>query len=627
MGKKGKSGRRFLSRAMAAVFAAALVAGSIPAKGLTYVKAAEETGSEQKDGNSLRLWYDSPADIGSYSSWEKWSLPIGNSAIGASVFGGVDIERIQLNEKSLWSGGPSDSRPDYNGGNIQQNGQDGATMKQIQELFKEGNNSAASALCNKLIGVSDDAGDKGYGYYLSYGNMYLDFQDGASPDNVENYSRDLNLRNAVSSVDYDYKGTHYHREYFVSYPDNVLVTRLTAEGGTLDFDVRVEPDDQKGGGSNNPSAESYGRSWDTDVKDGVISINGELTDNQMKFSSHTKVVADEGGKVKDGTEKVSVSGAKEVTIYTSIGTDYKNEYPEYRTGQTAEEVSARIKAYVDQAAVKGYEAVKEAHTKDFDSIFGRVDLNLGQTVSDRATDSLLAAYNSGKASEGERRQLEVMLFQYGRYLTIESSRETPDDDPSRETLPSNLQGIWVGANNSAWHADYHMNVNLQMNYWPTYSTNMAECAQPLISYVDSLREPGRVTAKIYAGIGDGKSETGFMAHTQNNPFGWTCPGWDFSWGWSPAAVPWILQNCWDYYDFTGDTEYLRNVIYPIMREEALLYDQMLVDDGTGKLVSSPSFSPEHGPRTAGNTYEQTLIWQLYEDTIRQQKSLGQMLNR
>lgn len=211
----------------------------------------------------------------------------------------------------------------------------------------------------------------------------------------------------------------------------------------------------------------------------------------------------------------------------------------------------------------------------------------------------------------------MMLFQYGRYLTIESSRETPEDDPSRATLPSNLQGIWVGANSSAWHSDYHMNVNLQMNYWPTYSTNMAECAQPLISYVDSLREPGRVTAKIYAGV-----DQGFMAHTQNNPFGWTCPGWSFDWGWSPAAVPWILQNCWEYYEFTGDVSYMQNYIYPMMKEEAIFYDNILIDDGTGHLVSSPSYSPEHGPRTAGNTYEQTLIWQLYEDTIKAAETLG-----
>ncbi|MFQ9558492.1 MAG: glycosyl hydrolase family 95 catalytic domain-containing protein, partial [Blautia sp.] len=317
----------------------------------------------------------------------------------------------------------------------------------------------------------------------------------------------------------------------------------------------------------------------------------------------------------------TVKDAKAVTIITSIGTDYKNDYPVYRTGESQEQVASRVRAYVDKAAdtveKDSYDALRQTHVDDYSSIFGRVNLDLGQVPSEKTTDKLLKAYNDGSASDQERRYLEVMLFQYGRYLTIESSRETPEDDPSRATLPSNLQGIWVGANSSAWHSDYHMNVNLQMNYWPTYSTNMAECAQPLISYVDSLREPGRVTAKIYAGV-----DQGFMAHTQNNPFGWTCPGWSFDWGWSPAAVPWILQNCWEYYEFTGDVSYMQNYIYPMMKEEAIFYDNILIDDGTGHLVSSPSYSPEHGPRTAGNTYEQTLIWQLYEDTIKAAETLG-----
>ena len=620
MNKKKKAKKRILSQVFAAISASALIFGNVPGLGVNDAKAANQ--DKGNDGNSLRLWYDSPADISTYRSWEQWSLPIGNSAIGASVFGGVDTERIQLNEKSLWSGGPSDSRPLYNGGNIEANGAGGKTVKRIQQLFREGKNSAASSLCRSLTGEGDENGDEGYGYYLSYGNMYLDFRNGASPENVENYERDLNLKNAVSSVDYDYKGTHYHRENFVSYPDNVLVTKLTADGGTMDFDVRVEPDNEQGGGSASASNASYSRTWDKTVKDGLISIDGKLNDNEMQFSSQTKVIADDGGTVEDTSDKVSVTGAKEVTIYTSIGTDYKNTYPTYRTGELTENVSAKVKAYVDKASAKGYDAVKEVHIRDFSSIFDRVDLNLGQGVSEKTTDVLLSSYNSGDASEAERRQLEVMLFQYGRYLTIESSRETPAEDSERKTLPSNLQGIWAGANNSALHAAYRMNVNLQMNYWPTYSTNMAECAQPLIAYVEGLREPGRVTAKVYAGIGDGSSETGYMAHTQNNPFGWTCPGWDFDEGWSPAAVPWILQNCWDYYDFTGDTEYLRTEIYPMMREEALLYDQMLVDDGTGHLVSSPSYSPEHGPRTPGNTYEQTLIWQLYQDTIQAAGILG-----
>ena len=608
--------KRRAKRIAAGLLAAVLTATSLPAMGTISAQAEEEA-------MDLKLRYTSPAGITSYSDWEKWSLPIGNSEIGASVFGGVTRERIQLNQKSLWSGGPSESRPDYNGGNIESKGNYGQTMAQIQEYFAAGNDSAASSLCNSLVGVSDDAGTNGYGYYLSYGNMYLDFDYGTDTVTYENYERTLDLRTAIAGVEYDVDGTHYTRENFISYPDNVLVTQITAdEDGALNLDVAVEPDNVKGGGSNNPGSSSYTRQWDTTVEDGLISVQGELDDNQMKFVSHTQVIAD--GKVVDNDETVTVENATTVTIITSIGTDYKNEYPEYRTGETDAEVSARILAYVDDAAEKSYDEIKADHVADYDEIFGRVELDLGQEVPDKTTDALLSAYNNGSATEAERRYLEVMLFQYGRYLTIESSRETPEDDPSRETLPSNLQGIWVGANNSAWHSDYHMNVNLQMNYWPTYSTNMAECAEPLINYVDSLREPGRVTAAIYAGIESTEEnpENGFMAHTQNNPFGWTCPGWSFSWGWSPAAVPWILQNCWEYYEYTGDVEYMEENIYPMMKEEAILYDQMLIEDENGQLVSSPSYSPEHGPYTSGNTYEQTLIWQLYEDVVTAAEVLG-----
>ena len=162
-----------------------------------------------------------------------------------------------------------------------------------------------------------------------------------------------------------------------------------------------------------------------------------------------------------------------------------------------------------------------------------------------------------------------------------------------------------------------MNVNLQMNSWPTYSTNLAECALPLIDYIDSLREPGRITAKIYNGV-----DVGFSAHTQNTPFGWTCPGWAFSWGWSPAAVPWIIQNCWEYYEYTGDVEFMEEYLYPMMKEEAQFYDAILIEDADGKLVSAPAYSPEHGPYTLGNTYEQSLVWQLYEDTIIAAELLG-----
>ena len=481
--KLSKAGGKALSVALAMATVVSAAPFSVAAEDNVALAQTQET-----EGNALRLWYDEEAP-NSYTGGEQWALPLGNSAIGASVFGGVQTERIQLNEKSLWSGGPSDSRPEYNGGNIESKGQNGKVMAQLKEKLKSGQ-GFDSNLAGQLIGVSDDAGVQGYGYYLSYGNMYLDFKN-VTKNNVSGYSRDLDLRTAVAGVNYDLNGVHYTRENFVSYPDNVLVTRLTAtDGGTLDFDVRVEPDEEKGGSQNQPGADSYARMFDKKVSDNAIAIDGQLKDNQLKFSSYTKVIKDDGtaGQIKDDSTngKITVSGAKAITIITSIGTDYKNDYPKYRTGETKEQLAALVKGYVSGAEAKvkagGYETLKEDHVNDYDHIFGRLDLNIGQAVSDKTTDKLLEAYKKGTASETEKRYLELMLFQYGRYLTMGSSRETPVNEDGtknerRATLPSNLQGIWVGANNSAWHSDYHMNVNLQMNYWPTYTTNMAECAR------------------------------------------------------------------------------------------------------------------------------------------------------
>lgn len=176
-----------------------------------------------------------------------------------------------------------------------------------------------------------------------------------------------------------------------------------------------------------------------------------------------------------------------------------------------------------------------------------------------------------------------------------------------------------------WSSDYHMNVKLQMNYWPSYSANIAETATPLVDYVDSLRAPGRETARIYAGVEStpDNPENGFTAHTQNTPFGWTTPGWNFSWGWSPGAVPWILQNVYESYEYSGDETYLREAIYPMLKESARYFDQTLVENpATGRLVTSPAYSPEHGPITDGNFYEQQLLWQLYEDASHAATVLG-----
>ena len=214
--------------------------------------------------------------------------------------------------------------------------------------------------------------------------------------------------------------------------------------------------------------------------------------------------------------------------------------------------------------------------------------------------------------------MEELFFQYGRYLLISSSRDCPD------ALPANLQGVWNAVDNPPWNSDYHLNINLQMNYWPAYVTNLLETAFPVINYIDDLRVYGRIAAARYAGIVSQKGEeNGWLVHTQATPFGWTAPGWDYYWGWSPAANAWMMQTVYEAYLFYRDQDYLREKIYPMLRETVRFWNGFLHEDQQAqRWVSSPSYSPEHGPISIGNTYDQSLIWQLFHDFIQAAQELG-----
>ena len=560
-------------------------------------------------------------DINSYDTWEKQAYPLGNGNIGAGILGGIEKDRIQLNEKTLWCGGPGQGR-DYQGGNLPEKGKNGAVLNEVRRLFLQGDVQGALALCDQLVGLQDSNGNKGYGFYLSFGNLYLDFDYEAAAV-PSDYCRSLDLQEAVATISYKVGSRKYTRRHFTSYPDNVLVTQITVEGGALPgLEIALEPDNTPGNAHGNLVNKGYERVWETSLEGCQIAVNGKLLDNDMHFSAYTKVVSD--GKIFPGANRLRVEQASHILILTSMATDYKQQYPFYRTGESPEALAARVRETVETAVLKSYAQLLQTHLEDYSSLFTRVVLDLGGEDGGKTTGELLRAYRLGEATKKERAYVETLVFQYGRYLTIAGSRKTPAREPERAQLPTNLQGMWVGANNSIWHADYHLNVNLQMNYWPTYTTNLAECAVPLLDYVEGLRAPGRVTAEIYAGIKSDEThpENGFMVHTQNNPFGWTCPGWTFSWGWSPAALPWILRNCYEYYLYTGDLESLRDKIYPMMKEAARFYDQFLIEDGEGHLVSAPAYSPEHGPYTLGNTYEHSLIWQLYQDTIEAAHVLG-----
>ncbi len=636
---------KMITKFMSAILSAAMLVTSLPAMTLAAPAdtAVEQTSSQDEDVNLLKLWYDEPASegvnilsAGAYNpsaednNWQQHTLPLGNSFMGANVYGEIVNERLTFNHKTLWNGGPSDSRPDYNGGNIDS----AEAYQEVVNAFLAGDDARASRLCDQYLKGQGEAA--GYGVYQSWGDIYLKYKDLENVTEVTDYERNLDLTEGVANVDFEAAGTRYHREYFISSPDNVLAMKLTADNDSgMNLNVRFPIDNGETAAEEaNLKNSKLGKdvTYHVDAAAGTIVNAGALQDNQMKLNSMLKVVAD-GAAVTEGSDHSSldIAGAKEVIIFISANTDYKNSYPKYRTGESDQQLAARVKKAVDNAAARGYDGVKSRHLLDYQELFNRVDLDLGQAKSDKTTDALLAAYKAGgnQVTDAEKRLLEVLLYQYGRYLTIASSREGD--------LPSNLQGVWqnrVGNSNKVpWGSDFHMNVNLQMNYWPTYSANLAECATPLVDYVNSLREPGRVTAENYYGIKSEAGEAnGFTAHTQNSPFGWTCPGWAFSWGWSPAAVPWIIQNCWEYYEYTGDKEYMRTHLYPMMKEETILYDQILVDSGveitladgskSTRLVSAPAYSPELGPYTLGNVYENGLIWQLYEDTIKAAKLLN-----
>ena len=549
------------------------------AKSSRFNEVEKSTLNENIDLDKLALWYDEPA-----TNWENEALPIGNGYMGGMIFGSVASERIQYNEKTLWSGGPG-AWEGYNGGN-----KEGAweAVQEIRKILAEGG-TPSNDLYQRVCGDQ-----RAYGAYQNFGDIFLDFKS-HEESKVTNYRRELNIEESLSTVKYNYKGVNYEREYFCSYPDNVMVIKLKADkASSLNVDVRNE-------GAHNGKNLS--------VENNTLILSGAIEDNGMKYESQIKVI-NTGGSIQDKEDRISVENADEITIIMSAGTDYVNEYPTYKGEDPHSAVTERI----NNAVNLGYDELKSRHIEDYKNLFDRVNLNLGELKLDKPTDEMLNEYKTNQSNS-----LETLFFQYGRYLLISSSREG--------SLPANLQGVWNNSNNPPWSSDYHFNVNIQMNYWTAEVANLSETAIPLVEYIESLREPGRKTAEMHCGIeGAMENKNGWTVNTMNNPFGFTAMGWEFDWGWAPTSNAWISQNLWEHYNFTDDKDYLRENIYPIMKEAAQFWTQFLVEythsDGKTYLVSSPSYSPEHGPRTVGTTFDQELIWQLFTDTIKASETLG-----
>ena len=541
------------------------------------------------------LSYNQPA-APSYDGWEKQALPVGNGEMGAKVFGLIGEERIQYNEKTLWSGGPQPDSTGYNGGNYQGRYK---VLAEIRKALEEGNRQKAKQLAERnLVGPNNAQ----YGRYLSFGDIFMVFNNQKKGlENVTDYHRGLDISEAISTTSYTQDGTNFKRETFSSYPDDVTVTHLSKKGDkTLDFTLwNSLTEDLIANGDYSWEYSNYKQGAVTTDSNGIL-LKGTVKDNGLKFASYLGIKTDGQVTAQDGY--LTVTGASYATLLLSAKTNFaQNPKTNYRKDIDVENT---VKSIVEAAKAKDYETLKNNHIKDYQSLFNRVQLNLGGSKSSQTTKEALHTYNPEKGQK-----LEELFFQYGRYLLISSSRDRTD------ALPANLQGVWNAVDNPPWNSDYHLNVNLQMNYWPAYMNNLAETAKPMINYIDDMRYYGRIAAKEYAGIESKEGqENGWLVHTQATPFGWTTPGWNYYWGWSPAANAWMMQNVYDYYKFTKDETYLKEKIYPMLKETAKFWNSFLhYDQSSDRWVSSPSYSPEHGTITIGNTFDQSLVWQLFHD--------------
>ena len=504
--------------------------------------------------------------------WEEWSYPIGNGYMGANLFGRTDTERIQITEKTLANKGI------YNGGGL-----------------------------------------------TSFAEVYLDFGHG----DVENYRRSLNLNDAIATVSYEKDGVKFKREYFMSYPDNIMAVRLTADRkGALSFSVRAEipylnMDDKRTGTVN--------------AKDNLITLAGTLPFFNINYEGQVKVL-NEGGTVKAGAGTVEVSKADSVTLLIATGTNYRLGKHIFSSAN-AEKLDpnlfphGEVSALVANAQAKGYAALKQTHLKDYQNLFGRVALNLGSQPTTDPTHVLLEKYKAGEKNAW----LEELMFQYGRYLLIASSRE--------KTLPANLQGGWSQYHYTPWTGGYWHNINVQMNYWGSMSANLAECFESYIEYFKAYWPKAQENADAYvekfnpSRLAEGKGENGWIIGTSANAYNISGAGGGHS---GPGTGGFTSKLFTEYYLFSQDKEFLEEVGYPAMLGMSKFFSKALVPHGDLLLVE-PSASPEQKVRkleqldkiknpghvdkrgnyiTTGCTFDQGFVWENFNDTLILAEALG-----
>jgi len=595
------------------------------------------TGSAPAPKNALSLWYRQPGTLNTQLNKANDTLPIGNGRLAAMIQGGVESERLQLNEESLWSGGPGGRERDSNNrdGNRDYNFGYNDLNPDHDEIYNRLKNGAPSGSAGTQ-GVNArmfQGNYNGYGKYKNFGFLNLDYKFPAGVTEVVNYRRELDMQDGAARVTYQVGGATYTREYIASYPDNTLAVRITAASGTgkVNLDVSVTPGQPDG------KVDGIEQAPTVTANSGLITVSGGLKDNGLLYAGVFKVDQTGGGITTD-TDKltVSVTNADSVTIYFTAATDFRNEYVlpadsilfeklTYRTGESLAQLISRVTSVLKPTMTdSGYAAFRSRHQADYKELFDRVTIELGgkNTVP---TDTALAAYNAeSDTREPQFQMLETLLYQYGRYLLIASSR--------KGSLPANLQGKWNPENAPPWSADYHTNINLQMNYWPAGGANLLETMEPLQKYIESLMVTGRYTAQKYnyppSTPPDAwkKPGNGWTTHVSGGIYGFTAPGTAWYWGWSPAANAFLSQNLYQYLQYGGDLTIFKKDYWPIIREAAVMWTKALYKptDGlwTGKYVVSPGYSPEHGPLSVAIAYDQQLVWELFTFTLDCMARLG-----
>jgi len=512
------------------------------------------------------LWYLQPAP-----QWDH-AMPLGNGRLGAMVFGAVNRERIQLNEQTLWMGG----RQDRN------NPEALKRLPEVRRLLFAGDPVGAYALAERWMMGNPSRLQA----YQTLGDLRLAFDH---EETISDYRRELDLDTATARVSYKAGDVLVTREVFVSHPDQVMVVRITADKpGAATLSIWLD------------------RLQDATTSiEGIDQLNlvGHLGGGRgLAFQASLKVLPD-GGRLEAFPERILVQGANAVTLVMAAGTSYRGENP--KTAATRQ---------ANTAATKSYEALRQAHVDDHQRLFKRVSLRLGEAPADDEvpTDRRLEAVRQGAIDRG----LERLYFQFGRYLLIASSRPGG--------LPANLQGLWNDSLHPPWDSDYHLNINLQMNYWPAEPTNLAETHLPLFDFLETLREPGRQTARIHYGA------RGFVAHHITDIWGFTAPGDLPRSGLWPTGAAWLTQHLWEHYLFDPDRAFLERA-YPVLKEASEFFLDYLVEDEKDRLVSGPSVSPENryrlpngrvGILCMGPSMDHQIIHGLFTQTIKASEILG-----